>query len=303
MLPVHEQEALVELARTTVTELRGVDFADHAELDLYHQRRRELNQKDELDFLFTRFALALSFYDRWKERGVKTFAEVISALTQLGGRDGTKQVPEQLKWLREQIEMRSIGLQESSTLALALALALVVALAVTLTLTLTITLTLALHLSGLSSKGSGGRRKMRISARSSSSKSICKRCSSQRPSAGRRASCPPRALRRCSRVRPSSILAHQQCRCLCSPVSARSSTLRSSLPQRRRGGENSKTQESRPSRSLPPAPQSRSHHVTPPYAHLHATHHPMYTQVRSIGSKTGNRTSQKSRLMTAWWAQ
>lgn len=36
-LPVHEQEALVELARTTVSEMRGIDRADHAALDQYHK--------------------------------------------------------------------------------------------------------------------------------------------------------------------------------------------------------------------------------------------------------------------------
>lgn len=36
-LPVHEQEALVELARTTVIEMRGIDRADHAALDEYHK--------------------------------------------------------------------------------------------------------------------------------------------------------------------------------------------------------------------------------------------------------------------------
>lgn len=36
-LPTHEQEALVELARTTVKELRGIDRDDHATLDEYHK--------------------------------------------------------------------------------------------------------------------------------------------------------------------------------------------------------------------------------------------------------------------------
>lgn len=38
-LPVHEQEALVELARTTVREMRNIDRDDHKALDEYHKVR------------------------------------------------------------------------------------------------------------------------------------------------------------------------------------------------------------------------------------------------------------------------
>jgi hypothetical protein len=107
-LPPHEQEALVELARLTVSEMRDVDRADHAELDQYHKDRRRKNEADELDELFTRYALALSFFDRWQKRGVKSVGEITTALSKFGSEGERTQ--EKLDWLREQVEMRSIGL-------------------------------------------------------------------------------------------------------------------------------------------------------------------------------------------------
>eukprot|EP00966_Prymnesium_polylepis_P113401 2622040-Prymnesium_polylepis.1 len=74
-LPPHEQEALVELARLTVAEMRDIDRADHAELDQYHKARRKANEANELDALFTRYALALSFFERWQKRGVESFGQ------------------------------------------------------------------------------------------------------------------------------------------------------------------------------------------------------------------------------------
>lgn len=84
-LPPHEQEALVEVARLTVFEMREVDRADHRELDEYHKSRRKANEENELDALLTRYALALSFFDRWRSRGVRTMGQVTTALAQLGG--------------------------------------------------------------------------------------------------------------------------------------------------------------------------------------------------------------------------
>ena len=65
-LPAREQEALVvELVRVTVTEMRDTDHADHHAMDEYHKQRRKMNEEDELDALFTRYAFALSFFERW----------------------------------------------------------------------------------------------------------------------------------------------------------------------------------------------------------------------------------------------
>lgn len=82
--PEHEQEALVELARRTVDEYRNLDRADHAALDEYHKHRRKTNEENELDALFSRYALALSFFDRWAKRGVASMSEVTSALRGYG---------------------------------------------------------------------------------------------------------------------------------------------------------------------------------------------------------------------------
>lgn len=89
-LPPHEQEALVEAARLTVDEMRGVDRADHKELDDYHRSRRKTNIENELDALFYSYALALSFFDRWQRRGVQTLGEANAALAKFGGEEGTQ---------------------------------------------------------------------------------------------------------------------------------------------------------------------------------------------------------------------
>lgn len=83
-LPPREQEALVELARVTVWSMREIDRSDHKELNDYRKARRKLNEEDELDALFTRYALALSFFDRWKMRGVKTSREITVTLAEIG---------------------------------------------------------------------------------------------------------------------------------------------------------------------------------------------------------------------------
>ncbi|KAL1504931.1 hypothetical protein AB1Y20_008698 [Prymnesium parvum] len=107
-LPEREQEALVELARKTVKEMRDIDSTDHRALDEYHSARRKTNEADELDALFTQYALALSFFERWCKRGVETTGQITSILNGFGDRN-----QEKLDWLREQIEMRTIGLSWS----------------------------------------------------------------------------------------------------------------------------------------------------------------------------------------------
>jgi len=131
-LPDCEQEALVDLARITMKEMRDVDRADHAALDEYKKARRQTNEDAELDELFTQYALALSFFERWQRRGVESMTEVTRALNSYGGAGQREQVcvllhvcaacyaafssdcsplcQDKLDWLREQIEMRTIGL-------------------------------------------------------------------------------------------------------------------------------------------------------------------------------------------------
>lgn len=83
-IPAHEQEAIVELARVTVVEMREIDLTDHRELQDYRRARRASNEEEELSALITKYALALSFYDRRKARGVQTAAQVTSKLRSMG---------------------------------------------------------------------------------------------------------------------------------------------------------------------------------------------------------------------------
>lgn len=106
-LPPHEQEALVEVARLTVFEMREVDRADHKELDEYHKSRHKANEENELDALLTRYALALSFFDRWRSRGVKTMGEVTAALAKYDGGEDRTQVRVSVSWWTRVIVARA----------------------------------------------------------------------------------------------------------------------------------------------------------------------------------------------------
>lgn len=85
-LPEKEQESLVELARVTVKDMRNIDRSDHRALDEYHKARRKTNEEEELDALFTRYALALSFFERWCKRSVRAPGEIAKALAGYGDR-------------------------------------------------------------------------------------------------------------------------------------------------------------------------------------------------------------------------
>lgn len=81
------------------------------------QERRKVNERDELDALFTQYALALSFFKRWQERGVETSQAILEALANFGSanlhetdQEFNEREQRKLDWLREQIEMRTIGL-------------------------------------------------------------------------------------------------------------------------------------------------------------------------------------------------
>lgn len=89
-LPAREQEALVDLARRSVKEFRDIDRADHCALDDYHKQRRKANEDDALDALFTRYALALSFFERWAKRAVDNESDMATALRGFGG-DGERE--------------------------------------------------------------------------------------------------------------------------------------------------------------------------------------------------------------------
>ena len=111
-LPRNEQIALVELARTTVREMRAVDRADHADHHLYVELKRKSNSQLELDALVKQYALAISFFKKWRSRGVESAAAMRTKLGELAGAeaDARKATQAQLDYLRLQIEMRVIGL-------------------------------------------------------------------------------------------------------------------------------------------------------------------------------------------------
>ena len=111
-LPPHEQEALVEVARCSVREIRKLDHADHADHDAYVTAKRKSNSQLELDALVKQYALALSFFKKWRSRGVASVDAMDMKLGELAAAetDVRKRTQAQLDYLRLQIEMRVVGL-------------------------------------------------------------------------------------------------------------------------------------------------------------------------------------------------
>lgn len=103
-LPEKEARALFEYARLTVDEMRALDREDHNQLDDYHAAKRKSNSQLELDALVKRYAMALSFFDRWKQRGISSPEGAKEKI------DAMDKNQDKLDWLREQVEMRVIGL-------------------------------------------------------------------------------------------------------------------------------------------------------------------------------------------------
>ena len=103
-LPEKEAFALFEMARLTLPEMRKTDHAHHADHDAYVTAKRKSNSQLELDALVKMYALALSFFKRWQQRGV---ASLEATKEELAGIESNQK---KLDWLREQIEMRTIGL-------------------------------------------------------------------------------------------------------------------------------------------------------------------------------------------------
>lgn len=104
-LPKEEQEALVEYTRGAVRASRKQAAADNKEVADYIKGKLKTSSEQELESLITRYGIGLSFFERWKERGVSTVAELKRELK------ACKDTQAQLDWLREQIEMRTLGLQ------------------------------------------------------------------------------------------------------------------------------------------------------------------------------------------------
>ena len=109
-LPYKEQVALLEMARAEYGAERALNRSDVEELERHHGQTRQSNSELELISLIKRFAHALSFFDRYKERGVKSVGELQQLLEALHLRETAGSSQLQLDWLREQIEMRVVGL-------------------------------------------------------------------------------------------------------------------------------------------------------------------------------------------------
>ena len=106
-LPVQEQRGLVEYCRLTQRSERVIDRQDNAEVAAYVKANKvKTNSEIELrNLLITEWGYGLSFFDRWQQRGVSTNAAMNAGI---GGCDSAQA---NLDWLREQIEMRTRGLQ------------------------------------------------------------------------------------------------------------------------------------------------------------------------------------------------
>ena len=116
-LPREEREALIFYTHKHVRENRRVDAADDVETMAYHKRKVKTSSEQQLAALLTEFGYGLSFFDRWKEHGVRTVSALTAGLRKCDAPAGaTLQQKRQatqakLDWLREQIDMRTRGLQ------------------------------------------------------------------------------------------------------------------------------------------------------------------------------------------------
>lgn len=103
-LPHTEQVALVDMCRVERKQQRILDRNDWDELHTLRSDTRKSNSQLELESLIKHFALALSFFDRYKQRGVHSVAQMESHLQSM------QSTQLSLDWIREQIEMRVVGL-------------------------------------------------------------------------------------------------------------------------------------------------------------------------------------------------
>lgn len=103
-LPPTEKVALIEMCRAERKSQCILDREDWSELHTLRTHTRKSNSQLELEALIKHFAMALSFFDRYKQRGIRSENEIVPHLERLASSQ------QQLDWLREQIEMRVVGL-------------------------------------------------------------------------------------------------------------------------------------------------------------------------------------------------
>ena len=110
-LPKKEQMAIVEYARVSLVEMRKLDANDAAEHTAYIKAKRKSELEEELEKVIKGYALAITFFKRWQKAAVRSIGELVSKLrTTFDEPDAKKLNQLKLNWLREQIDMRVIGL-------------------------------------------------------------------------------------------------------------------------------------------------------------------------------------------------
>ena len=68
--------SLSTAARQCVHGARSTARTKNAEVAAYVKSKAKTASEEELDALVTEYAYALSFFDRWKERGVRTVLQL-----------------------------------------------------------------------------------------------------------------------------------------------------------------------------------------------------------------------------------
>ena len=109
-LPDAMKESLVEWARRARAGSRKVERADMVEQAEYHRVRREQNLQEQLDKLVDVYTTAVKRFHAYEISGAKTKAEVTRRLAEMVHQDGSPKVAPQKAYLKEQIEMRVLGL-------------------------------------------------------------------------------------------------------------------------------------------------------------------------------------------------
>ena len=109
-LPEAMKRSLVEWARRARAASRKVERTDKVEQAEYHRVRREQNLQEQLDKLTNAYTAAVQRFEAYGRRGVQSKEAVASKLKEMLHPDGSAKVAPQKAYLKEQIEMRVLGL-------------------------------------------------------------------------------------------------------------------------------------------------------------------------------------------------
>ena len=96
---------MIVYSHRMVRESRQMDRTDNAEVAAYVKAKVRTASDEELAALITEYGYSLSFFARWQSRGVRSEAHLDSKVSEISNPQ------DRLDWLREQIEMRTRGLQ------------------------------------------------------------------------------------------------------------------------------------------------------------------------------------------------